>query len=102
MAKYNYILSHNPLSDLANQAKLQVFISKNRDIETWYLSFPGTYIIKSDKALSELLEQFNPFFAGDSYLLTWLPRGHASGLMPPTVWQWLDNNNQPFLPKPNA
>ena len=99
MANFNYILSYNPAQTNPSVEQLHLFISKNRDIESWYLAFLGTYIIKSDKYLDDLNSQFVKFFGGSSFILTWQPFGHATGLLPSEIWEWFNNQHNPFLPR---
>ena len=95
MAKYNYALSYNPSGLHPNGSQLHIFISQNRDVETWYLPFLGTYILKSDKALTELMPQFSAFFSNAPYMLTWIPPGGTTGSLPPEVWTWINNQSPP-------
>jgi hypothetical protein len=96
MARFNYVLSFNSFSSSPTADQLQIFISQNRDIESWYLAFPGTYILKSDKVTTELWEQFQKIFSGTPFLLTYAHL--ATGALPTEVWQWFNNLTNPFLP----
>lgn len=101
MAKYNYILTYDPASTSPTPMQLHVFISKNRDIESWYYPFAGTYIIKSDRALAELINEFSKFFGTSQFVLAWMPAQFVTGSLPPEVWNWVNNLSNPFLPAPS-
>ena len=98
MAKFNYVLSYDPAVVSPNPAQLNVFISKHRDIEAWYYPFVGTYVLKSNLALLELISEFGTFFGSSPFFLTWAPNTYLTGNMPPQVWEWVNNLNNPLLP----
>ena len=89
MTTFNYILSYNPVLPSLTQSQVHVFIERNRDIQTWYLPFVGTYILKSNLTLAELTTPFGQFFGSNFYILTYVVPTLISGSLPPTVWNWL-------------
>ena len=99
MAKFNYLLAFDPATTSPTAMQLHVFITKHRDIESWYYPFAGTYILKSDKALIELINEFVSFFGATPFVLSWAPHQYLTGSLPPQVWTWL-NNQSPQLPQP--
>ena len=99
MAKYAYQLTFPSMIVSPSFAQIQVFISQNRDIETWYLPFMGCYIFKSDKTLAELQPQFLQFFGQVSFVISYLSRNLVGGFLPESVWQWLNDLDNPLLPK---
>ena len=89
MANFNYILSYDPLTSAPTWEQLQVFITQNRDIESWYLAFAGTYILRSNKAFADFNPQFVQFFKPSPFMLTWICPGYTTGWLPPAVWEWM-------------
>jgi hypothetical protein len=97
VAKFNYLLTYDPAIISPTPMQLNVFISKHRDIESWFYPFAGTYILKSDKALVELINEFVTFFGAAPFILSWAPSQYLTGSLPPQVWTWL-NAVTPMLP----
>ena len=96
MARFNYLLSYSPFALSPNSQQVQVLVSNTRNIESWYLAFPGTYLLKSDLSLVELNMQFSQFFGATPYVLS--VAQVVTGALPPNVWQWFNNTLNPFLP----
>ena len=90
MAKFIYVLSFSPMTTNPNPVQLHTFITQNRDIESWYAPFPGTYLLKSDKALSDLLQPFQNIFHPTNFIITWPSPGFMNGAQPPEVWNWVN------------
>jgi hypothetical protein len=99
VAKFNYVLAYDPATTSPTAMQLHVFITKHRDIESWYYPFAGTYILKSDRALVELINEFVTFFGTSPFLLSWVPHTYLSGSLPPQVWNWVNNQDNTLLPK---
>ena len=97
MAAFNYLLSYNPLSTEVNIQRLQIFISQNRDIESWYLPFSGTFVIKSNIALIDLNRQFMFFFGTNAYILTYMVPNYSGGSLQPEAWHWINALGNPAL-----
>ena len=97
MAKFNYLLSFDPTSNEVTLQRLQIFIAQNRDIESWYLPFSGTFIIKSNLALLDMNRQFLFFFGLSPYILTYMVPTYSGGSLNPQAWQWLNSLDQHAL-----
>lgn len=95
-----YLLSFSPSSFSPNSSQIQIFVSQNRDIESWYMPFMGTYIIKSPKSLDQLNAQFAQFFGGNMYLLLYTDSGLTTGSLPQGIWNWFNDEVNPFIPPP--
>ena len=98
MASYTYLLSYNPYATAPSALQIQIFVSQNRDIESWFVPFPGTYMFKSQKPLSDLVTQFTSFFAPSLFLLTWAPPGGVTGAQSADVWNWVNSQPHSLLP----
>ena len=98
MSNINYILSYNPHATSPQSQQTHIFISQNRDISTWYLPFPGTYLIKSPQPLSALNGQFLQHFGATPFVLSFAPSSYVTGSLPTSIWQWFNDVPNPFLP----
>ena len=97
MAQFNYLLAFNPNSPEVSTQRLQIFISQNRDIESWYFPFSGAFILKSNLTLVDLNHQFMLFFGLNSYVLTYMVPSFVGGSLPPLVWEWVSKLDNPAL-----
>ena len=94
MNSFNYILSFDPGAISPNGGQTHVFISQNRDITSWYYAF----IIKSPQTLQALNQQLMQHFASAPYILTYAQDSWVTGSLPPSIWQWFNGVQNPFLP----
>jgi hypothetical protein len=95
-----YLLSFSQSSLSPNPSQIQIFVSQNRDIESWYMPFMGTYILKSPRGLHQLNAQFAQLFGGNMYLLTYADSSFATGSLPEGIWKWFNDEVNPFIPPP--
>lgn len=98
MPDHNYLLSYDPAAISPQSQQTQIFISQNRDINTWYLAFLGTYLFRSPRGLAELNAQFAQHFGASPYVLTYAPSNFVTGFLPQGIWQWFNGVPNPFLP----
>jgi hypothetical protein len=97
MARFLYQLTFPVASASPNPTQTHVFVSQNRDIETWYIPFPGTYIFRSDRLLAELQSPFSQFFGQTLFLLTYLSPSLMTGSLPLNVWEWVNQPDTPMI-----
>jgi hypothetical protein len=97
MAKFAYQLTFSASNPSPTAIQAHLFIAQNRDIETWYLPFSGTYIFKSDKLLTELQVQFGQFFGQSLFILSYLSPNLVGGSLPQNIWQWLNQLDTQLL-----
>lgn len=84
-----FVLSYNPLGLKLSATQLLGFIKESKNIFQWYSPFIGTYIIKSHGTIQTLQEVFSPIFDGDQYIISQVFHSHMNGVLPPTIWEWL-------------
>jgi hypothetical protein len=100
MAKFLYQLAFNPQIASPTETQTHTFITQHRDIESWYLAFPGNYLLKSDKLLVEIHGPFLTFFGQSQFTLTYLTQGLMGGVLPQSIWQWVNQLDPPLLTSP--
>lgn len=98
MAKFIYQLSFNATQSNPNSNQVHVFITQNRDIESWYIPLPGVYLIKGDKTVFEMQNQFLMLFGETAFLITYLTPPLVGGILPSPIWTWLNDLSPPLLP----
>jgi hypothetical protein len=97
MSKFTYILSYNPVAPNPSVNQIHAFIVSNRNVDVWYYAFSGTYVFKSPIALITLAPSFRQFFDGTPFILTYAVPSLISGLLPQTVWDWINAAETPAL-----
>lgn len=96
MARFLYQLAFSTFAT-PKPMQVHVFITQNRDVESWYAAFPGSYLFKSDKLLVELQTQFTQFFGDAQFLVTYVPPNSIGGLLPESIWQWARDVTPPQI-----
>ena len=96
MARFLYQLAFSTFST-PKPMQVHVFLTKNRDIDSWYAAFPGCYLFKSDELLIELQTQFTHFFGETQFLITYVPPNSIGGLLPESIWQWTRDVTPPQI-----
>lgn len=97
---FTYQLTFSSANTSPNNNQVHIFITQNRDVDTWYFPFLGSYIFKSRKTLAELQPQFFQFFGSTVYTLSFLTPTLIAGALPQSVWQWVNNTEASALPSP--
>lgn len=97
MTTYTYVLSYNPLATALTPSQVHAFIERNRDIKTWYLPFTGTYLLKSELPLVQLVDPFRRFFGDNAFVLTYGISNLIGGSLPPAIWDWINDKPTPAL-----
>jgi hypothetical protein len=98
MAKFLYQLTFPSTTISPSLAQIQIFISQNRDIDSWYLPFAGCYIFKSNKTLFELQPQFLQFFGQSLFVISYVTPSLVGGSLPQGAWQWMNDLDNLLLP----
>lgn len=96
MAKFLYQLAFSSVSS-PTTAQVHIFLTQNRDVESWYAAFPGSYLFKSDRLLIELQRQFAQFFGQGHFIITYVSAGLIGGVLPEAIWQWTRQIDPPQI-----
>ncbi|MBB5730912.1 hypothetical protein [Sphingomonas prati] len=91
-----FLLSFDPLGNL-NPRQLEIFIRNAKGISEWHSPFSGTYFIKSNQDQNELNEYLSAVFASSQYVLSKVEPGASSGLLPESIWLWLNRGVRSVL-----
>ena len=91
MHEYTYVLSFDPLNQNPNGSQVEIFVKYHRDVKGWYFPILGTYLIKSDKTLAEIVPGFRQFFGDSQFTLTYVVSNLIGGSLPESIWTWINS-----------
>lgn len=78
--------------------QLYAFVQSNALTYQFYSPFYGMIFIKSACQITDLIESYNAFFAGQPFMIAEVDPVKTGGRLPQDVWDWLNNPAPPPLP----
>jgi hypothetical protein len=90
-----YILTWDPSNQAISWNQLDAFIVANRYLLSWFKPYPGTYIVKSDTPMQQIVASLRTFFDGHNFFVGALVPQYTGGAFSAEIWNWINNDVLP-------
>ena len=95
---YNtFILSYDPLAKNYTVNQLNAFVRSNALTYQYFSPTLGTYLIKSQATVHDMVDSYKGFFDGTNFFVAQVMPTLTGGALQQTMWNWLNSPVPPPL-----
>lgn len=95
-----FVFSFNPMDSSIHSNTIDGIVKNNRFVNEYHSPFPGTYFLKTNATLNEIVTSFSEMLGPRWFIVNPMDLSNVDGPLPKGVWTWLaqNNYNYPAIP----